>query len=27
MSWFRINGKSYLLSKEQRRRQIRVERK
>ncbi|MBA0754887.1 hypothetical protein Gogos_022390 [Gossypium gossypioides] len=26
MSWFRIHGKPYLLSKEQRRRQIHVER-
>ncbi|MBA0762310.1 hypothetical protein Gotri_011944 [Gossypium trilobum] len=27
MPWFRKHGKPYLLSKEQRRRQIRVERK
>ncbi|MBA0618102.1 hypothetical protein Godav_027493, partial [Gossypium davidsonii] len=25
MSWFKIDGKTYLLSEEQRRRQIRVE--
>ncbi|MBA0869434.1 hypothetical protein Goshw_028043, partial [Gossypium schwendimanii] len=27
MQWFKINGKPYLLSKEQRRRKICVERK